>query len=242
MPTSTPLTGTDVLRLAKKHIGERYVLGIVTPKDNRAWSGPWDCAEFASWLTYQVSGKIYGCNDDAAPPAIADAYTGSWARDASTLGVRVSVNEAASTPGAFVLRVPEGGPTGHIVVSDGKGGTVEAHSTKRGVIESSLDKRRWDMGILVPGIAFTQNAQPVSVVPPGSVIYRLMSPPQTHPMVKKIQRSLKRAGFDPGGVDGVFGAQTQAAVVAFQLSKGLVPDGEVGPKTAKALNIDLPDA
>ena len=33
------------------------------------------------------------------------------------------------------------------------------------------------------------------------------------------------------GVDGIFGAMTEAAVRAFQRSHGLVPDGIVGPKT-----------
>ena len=39
--------------------------------------------------------------------------------------------------------------------------------------------------------------------------------------------------------DGDFGPMTQAAAVSFQVTRGLVPDGEVGPKTAKALGIHL---
>ncbi|MBA3915323.1 MAG: peptidoglycan-binding protein [Acidobacteriales bacterium] len=53
--------------------------------------------------------------------------------------------------------------------------------------------------------------------------------------VERIQQLLRDAGIDPGDVDGIFGPHTQAASVAFQLSKGLVPDGEVGPVTMKAL-------
>lgn len=37
--------------------------------------------------------------------------------------------------------------------------------------------------------------------------------------------------------DGVFGPKTEAAVVAFQKSKGLKPDGVVGPKTWAALGL-----
>jgi peptidoglycan hydrolase-like protein with peptidoglycan-binding domain len=42
----------------------------------------------------------------------------------------------------------------------------------------------------------------------------------------------EKKGFDPGPIDGGFGPKTQAAPVAFQLSEGLVADGEVGQITA----------
>jgi len=55
------------------------------------------------------------------------------------------------------------------------------------------------------------------------------------PDVLTLQSTLKQLGFDPQGVDGVFGAGTEAAVIAFQRSKGLTPDGVVGPNTIAAL-------
>ena len=51
-----------------------------------------------------------------------------------------------------MLRSPQPGATGHIAISDGGGGTVEAHSTKAGVIASTISGRRWDMGILIPEV------------------------------------------------------------------------------------------
>ena len=50
-----------------------------------------------------------------------------------------------------------------------------------------------------------------------------------------LQQQLKRAGFDPGPIDGVFGAKTEAAVRAAQKAHGLVVDGIAGPKTYAAL-------
>lgn len=50
-----------------------------------------------------------------------------------------------------------------------------------------------------------------------------------------LQQQLKRAGFDPGPTDGVFGAKTEAAVKAAQKAYGLVVDGIAGPKTYQAL-------
>ena len=55
------------------------------------------------------------------------------------------------------------------------------------------------------------------------------------PDVLTLQSSLKQLGFDPHGVDGVFGPSTEAAVIAFQQSKGLTPDGIAGPSTMAAL-------
>jgi hypothetical protein len=53
--------------------------------------------------------------------------------------------------------------------------------------------------------------------------------------VRQLQDMLRRAGFDPGPSDGNFGRSTHDAVVAFQRSQGLDPDGAVGPITTAAL-------
>ena len=81
-------------------------------------------------------------------PTLADAYTGYWAEQAKSDDTFISVEEAARIPGACVLRSPTSNRGGHIVVSDGLGGTIEAHSTNRGVIQHSLTNRRWDAGVL----------------------------------------------------------------------------------------------
>ncbi len=239
MPGPVNPTGEDILRLATHHLHDRYILGSLAPKDNPNWHGPWDCAELASWLIFQVSGMLYGCESDYGDPATANAYTGYWARDADAVGRRIVVGQAANTPGAAVLRVPQAGAMGHIVISDGQGGTVEAHSSRDGVIRSTLANRRWDFGILVPGIQYTQGPPAGSVTQPEYVIYRLTDPRMVDDVVAEIQRALRVDGEDPGDIDSEFGPHTQAAVVAFQLKNGLAPDGEVGPITAAALGVTL---
>jgi peptidoglycan hydrolase-like protein with peptidoglycan-binding domain len=57
------------------------------------------------------------------------------------------------------------------------------------------------------------------------------------PDVTALQQRLQAAGFDPGKVDGEFGPGTEAAVMAFQKSEGLVPDGVAGPRTLAALGL-----
>src|SRR5580765_1466059 len=55
------------------------------------------------------------------------------------------------------------------------------------------------------------------------------------PDVHALQQRLSDLGFDPNGIDGVFGPGTEAAVRAFQQAKGLSVDGKVGPQTNAAL-------
>ena len=49
--------------------------------------------------------------------------------------------------------------------------------------------------------------------------------------VKTLQEKLNAKGFNAGSVDGIFGKNTQAAVMAFQKANGLAADGIVGKLT-----------
>jgi N-acetylmuramoyl-L-alanine amidase len=232
-------TGQDLLKKGASHLNEKYVLGALAPKNNPAWKGPWDCAEFISWCVYQLVGELYGCNNNNGNPAKADAYTGYWQRDANGVCPTVSVEIAAQTPGAIVLRYPQPSLIGHIVFSDGKGGTLEAKNAASGVTRATLAGRRWDTALLIPGIEYTQSGTAVVVTPPLMTL-RLTSPLTRGALVRDVQRALKAKGFDPGKIDGAYGLQTVAAVNAFQITAGLVPDGEVGAETAAALGVGFP--
>ena len=228
--------GTDIVNIARPHIGESYHLGALAPKNNANWKGPWDCAEFASWCLYQASSHLYGSQDNGANPSSADAYTGFWQRDVKKLGRSVTISVAAATPGAFVLRNPAANLIGHIAICAGAGKTVEAHSTNTGVIENVVAGRRWDSGILIPWIDYGAVINVSPVAPPG-LILRLKLPNMKGDLVERVQRALEKQGFDPGTIDKAYGPHTAAAVSAFQSAKGLVADGEVGPNTAEALGV-----
>jgi putative peptidoglycan binding protein len=232
-------TGQDLINKAAAHLNQEYRLGVFVPKNNPNWHGPWDCSEFASWCVFQVCNRLYGCENDNGAPDRAKAFTGFWERDAQTLGRIITVQQASATPGAAVLRFPVPGGVGHIVFSDGSGGTIEAHSRNTGVIRSKLADRRWDIGILVPDITYqtgTQTAEPVAA---PATIFRLTDPLMRGAAVSRIQSALEARGFNPGKIDGTFGTHTSAAVIAFQIDQGLVADGEVGTQTAAALGISL---
>src|SRR3954452_20686372 len=96
-------TGTELYALGLQHEGETYE-NVLVPKNNPNWQGPWDCAEFMSWIVYQLTSKLYGCVNDTAHPEVADAYTGAWRKDSLTLGNRIPVQQAAGTMGGIVLR------------------------------------------------------------------------------------------------------------------------------------------
>ena len=53
--------------------------------------------------------------------------------------------------------------------------------------------------------------------------------------IRALQQALLDRGFNPGKADGIFGLGTQAAVLAFQRSEGLLADGIAGVRTLAAL-------
>lgn len=61
------------------------------------------------------------------------------------------------------------------------------------------------------------------------------------PDVVKLQERLKELGFNPGNIDGEFAAATEAAIIAFQKSEGLLADGIAGPRTLTALALAADD-
>ncbi len=235
------VTGAEILQKARTRLGDAYVFGALTPvgaPDPRVF----DCSKLASWAVYQVAKLIYGADHDAGNPLKVYGGTIYWNRDARSKGGIVSLEEAAATPGAAVLRLASDSLCGHIVFSDGRGGTVEAHSTAAGVIASTLHGRRWDLGILVPGIEYQSQQEPIPVVPPTGPIYRLTYPRMRGSMVQRLQEALNKwhrpPAWEPLEADGVYGPLTELAVAAFQGSQGsLVADGEAGPATLQALGI-----
>ena len=230
-------TGNDLVKMANRHLNETYILGAFAPKNNPNWKGPWDCAEFASWLVFQTTGLVIGCTNNNDNPTRADAFSGTWARDAAASQRSVSIGQARATTGAVLIRKPAPGGIGHVAISQGDVTTVEAHSAKEGVCNRQVDGRRWDLAMLVPLIEYPNELTAGIFTPPGGLILRLTFPPMHGALIKQLQRALKAKNIDPGVIDGVFGPHTEAAVRAFQLQSELVPDGEAGRITLEKLGV-----
>jgi N-acetylmuramoyl-L-alanine amidase len=66
-------------------------------------------------------------------------------------------------------------------------------------------------------------------------LYHSVPGPLTGEDVRALQERLLEMGYDPGGLDGVYGGRTARAVAQFQREVGLAPDGSCGPQTVHAL-------
>jgi len=233
------MEGTDILRLAGRHLGEEYILGARALLSNPHHTGPWDCAEYTSWLAYQAYGIVFGTY--GSDPTTADAYSGKWYEDAKDAGTLIPVEDALATPGAFVVRKPGAFDTqiGHVALCIGDGRLYEARSRSQGVVISTdAATRNWSAGVQLPGVAYTRGA--VAPYTPPEGLIKLAHPFLRGQEVLTVQCALEQAGFSTKGVDGIYGKNTQAAVINFQLVRGLTVDGEVGQETARALELGWP--
>jgi peptidoglycan hydrolase-like protein with peptidoglycan-binding domain len=81
--------------------------------------------------------------------------------------------------------------------------------------------------------AETVKAEVLQIKVPASAPIGPTSPPKT---IKQLQTALAMLGYKIGEPDGIYGAKTRKAVVAFQRKQKLEADGLVGAKTARAIN------
>ena len=241
-------TGLDILTRARSRIGEAYRLGISVDLDDPDYHGrlhgteapldartdrAWDCAELVSWAVLHATGKRVGCGPNGDEP-----YTGHWAQAiAVDVGpaYRIPVAEALQTPGAILLRSPTSDIGGHIGVAVGDGrGIVEAHSTSVGVVErQDAHQRRWSAGVCIRGVQYQATGPTQGYAAPAGVLRQ----GQRGLLVERLQVALRTRGYDPGPTDGDYGPRTARAVRAYQVDRGLVPDGEAGPITLGALGV-----
>lgn len=231
-------TGEDIVRIGRQKIGQQYVLGARAPLDNANYNGPWDCAEFASWCAFQSYRTVFGVRPPA--PRGGEAYTGYWIDDAIAQRRTIPVARALGLNGAILLRrARSGGPIGHVAISLGDGRTLEARDRARGVGEfTGAAGRVWDLACTLPGVLYAES-QAATYAPPKHVL-GVEDPFTVGNDVRRVQLALKAAGIDPGAIDGVFGLQTEAAVLSFQAREGLVRDGLIGADTAKVLGLPFP--
>lgn len=99
---------------------------------------------------------------------------------------------------------------------------IEAKGRDVGVVESTA--RGWDRYGRPP---FFRSVRTL----------KLSDPYMRGEDVRLVQNALKRNGYDPGQIDGVYGRKTQRAVKRYQRDHGLKADGIVGKQTRESLGL-----
>lgn len=98
--------------------------------------------------------------------------------------------------------------------------------------EAAVRRLQTDYNLIVDGVV---GPRTIAVLTEPTTPTPVLSPRSSGPAVVALQTQLKALGYQLGSIDGRFGSQTQAAVIDFQKSANLVPDGVVGPETHAAL-------
>jgi peptidoglycan hydrolase-like protein with peptidoglycan-binding domain len=58
-----------------------------------------------------------------------------------------------------------------------------------------------------------------------------------NPLVRTVQIALQKKGYNVGNTDGIFNAETRAAVSRFKRDKGLPETGSITPEVLQALGL-----
>ena len=133
------MTGEDLVQRALRHLGETYQLGAAADLEDPDYAGPWDCADFVSWCAYQTFGVKLGLTSAGHP------YSGAWINWAEDTANALPLEQAYQTPGAILVRRPHHFGAGHVAISDGEGGTIEARGARYGVVRAKGYGRVWDL-------------------------------------------------------------------------------------------------
>lgn len=126
---------------------------------------------------------------------------------------------------------------GHVGVYIGDGYVIEERGFAYGCVKTRLKDRKWTNWYQFPFISYGTD----SVTPPVQDDYplgsRLLKRGMSGSDVKALQELLMDLGYElpKYGADGDYGAETEAAVKAFQKAHKLTADGIFGDKTYKAL-------
>ena len=148
--------------------------------------------------------------------------------DVNADGLRAMCREVSRSEvreGDMTFRM-SGGRAVHVGYAIDHDTTIEAKGRDVGVVERRISG--WDRFGRPP---FFDRSR----------ILKLTDPYLRGEDVRSLQSALKKHGFDPGQVDGVFGKKTERAVKRFQKANGLKTDGIAGKKTFEALGLPFTD-
>lgn len=148
-----------------------------------------------------------------------------------------SAAQASGNPVSFAICYV-GGPS--TPLTDAAASTINALIAERPM--EVVPHRHW-IATGCPGdiiVSWLDAGRPASGVVPEPTPVAPSETTETRPMVRygmtgpavvEMQDKLRAHGFDPGISDGIYGPQTQRALLGFQSNKGVSQDGICGPIT-----------
>ena len=188
----------------------------------------WDCNGMAEGLYKDFSGV--DINTKAR-------YNYSQWCDPKGTGI---IPEAYRTPGAAVfIHSSSSGYITHVgyldqPTGDGDWYVIEARGVMYGVVRTRLSERGWNRwGLMTKYFEYDGEYEP----PEAELGARLLKRGMSGDDVKELQELLMQLGYDLPryGADGDYGDETVSAVKAFQRQAGLTADGVYGAQTHAAL-------
>lgn len=140
-------------------------------------------------------------------------------------------------PGVILYHANSSGTMTHTGVYIGGGYAVEARDAAHGVVKTRVKDRAWTHWAVLPGV-LAEEPKVEDTKTEGDIVMielSVLKYGSKGQEVKTLQRLLNSMGYACGGVDGIFGANTEKAVKAFQKAERLDVDGVVGEDTWTAL-------
>jgi hypothetical protein len=207
-----------IVRLATERIGRcRYVLGAIGTYGKDGVQ-EFDCRGFTWWLLHQVGVEISKVGATTQYKTAAD-----WVERGPT-GVMPNL-----VCPVFKYRQSDG-KMAHTGMHIGDG--VIIHCTSNGGVKyGDLSDTTWTNYAIPKGLYTSEEIEHAR----GRELVRTLKTGCSGEDVRRLQETLNGLGFSCGKADGIFGAKTKTAVMAFQSAYGLTADGIVGAKTRDKL-------
>ncbi len=187
----------------------------MTVKYGSRWIGKRvaDCSGLFSWAFKELGGYMYhGSN----------TMWNKYCTSKGTLQSGITLH-----PGTAVFLVNSAGSRHHVGLFIGDDTVIEAKGTAYGVVTSKLS--HWDEWGELTGVDYANEG--------SETVVATLRKGDKGEDVRVLQTKLLALGYGlpKHGADGSYGAETAAAVMAFQTDKGLVVDGICGSVTQAAL-------
>ena len=193
-----------------------------------------DCKKWIGKMAADCSGGIVGAIR-TIDPSFGDRSANTFKSQFTESG---KISTIPEIPGLAVWR------SGHIGIYEGNGNILEFRGTEYGAVRTKVKSRDFTHWGKIKGVEYGETKPKEE---PKWTVKRLLK--LTSPMLKGADvREMQQRIYDYGirvvvinnkaqtlKADGTFGQITEAAVKAYQKSKGLVVDGKAGKKTITAL-------